>query len=127
MWQYITVALILATSVVNARPQLAEAVPASAQAPTAYNPQSQSSADQSTPIPIISQSESNGLDGTFNYSYEAGNGIKLQNSGFLKKIIVPRYEGDGRAANDPEKEEEIQVQVGSFSYPSPDGTIITVK
>lgn len=59
------------------------------------------------------------------YSYEAGNGIKTQGQGFLKKILVPVLNDDGSESG-REEEKEIVVQTGSYSYPSPDGEIITI-
>lgn len=81
--------------------------------------------EHNTPIPIISQSESNSADGTFNYSYESGNGIKTSGQGFLKKIFVPVLGADGKETGQ-EEEKEIVVQSGSYSYPSPDGELITI-
>lgn len=79
------------------------------------------------PVPIINQSEVNNGDGSYTYSFEAGNGIKVDNSGSLKRVVVPRYDGDGLGPNDPPREDNIVVQQGSYSYPAPDGSIITIK
>jgi hypothetical protein len=79
------------------------------------------------PVPIINQSEINNGDGSYTYSFEAGNGIQVENSGTLKKVIVPRYDGDGLAPNDPPQEQDIVVQTGSYSYPAPDGSLITIR
>lgn len=46
------------------------------------------------------------------YSYETGNGISAQESGFLK--------------NPGQKDLEAQTAQGSYSYTAPDGTPITV-
>lgn len=59
------------------------------------------------------------------FSYETGNGIKLEGSGFTKKAVVPQYDESGARQEDVEK--DVLVQVGSYSYTAPDGQVITVK
>lgn len=58
-------------------------------------------------------------------SYETGNGIKLEGSGFTKKAVVPQYDDTGARQEDVER--DVLVQVGSYSYTAPDGQVITVK
>lgn len=59
------------------------------------------------------------------YSYETGNGIKQQSSGFHKTIFVPRLRSDG-SETDEQEAADILVQTGSFSYTAPDGSIISL-
>lgn len=84
------------------------------------------SQSQTTPISILTQNEENNADGSFNYEFETSNGIKQQASGFLKKVIVARFDGDGKSANEGPGEEEVIVQTGSYSYTDPEGKIITL-
>ncbi|KAG8223517.1 hypothetical protein J437_LFUL002567 [Ladona fulva] len=65
-----------------------------------------------TPVPIIRQDLQHNFDGSYQHSFEAGNGIVAGESGFVKN------------AGDPEK--EIQVAQGQFSYVAPDGSQITL-
>lgn len=58
-------------------------------------------------------------------SYETGNGIKLEGSGFTKKALLPKFDENG--APQGEAEQDVLVQVGSYSYTAPDGQLITVK
>lgn len=58
-------------------------------------------------------------------SYEAGNGIKLEGSGFTKKAVVPKFDEAGTRLAD--EEADVLVQVGSYSYTAPDGQVISVK
>lgn len=62
----------------------------------------------------------------FENSYEAGNGIKQQSSGFLKKISVPLLRSDGTETGE-QQEADILVHTGSYSYTAPDGTLITLN
>nr|CAD7572351.1 unnamed protein product [Timema californicum] len=59
------------------------------------------------PIPILRQESEVNFDGTYKYSYETGNGISHEESGFLKDT------------GDPEN--QSQVVQGSSSYTSPEG------
>ncbi|KAJ8939990.1 hypothetical protein NQ314_010930 [Rhamnusium bicolor] len=72
-----------------------------------------SAAPQEPPIPIISQDAEVGFDGTYHSSYETGNGIISEEHGVLKNPGVEDLEA-----------EEVS---GSFSYPSPDGTVIRLS
>lgn len=59
-------------------------------------------------------------------SYETSNGIRVENVGYLKKIIIPKTEtGDGQVID--EHEELVLVQTGSYSYSDPEGNIITLR
>ncbi|KNC29322.1 hypothetical protein FF38_02446 [Lucilia cuprina] len=79
-----------------------------------------------TPATIIKQIDVNNPDGSFNSSYETSNGIKVENVGYMKKILVPRTETeDGQVIE--EHEELILVQTGSYSYLDPEGNVITLK
>ncbi|XP_073848290.1 cuticular protein 49Ag [Musca autumnalis] len=79
-----------------------------------------------TPATIIKQVDVNNPDGSFNSSYETSNGIKVENIGYMKKILVPRQETeDGQIIE--EHEEMILVQSGSYSYMDPEGNIITLR
>jgi hypothetical protein len=58
-------------------------------------------------------------------SFEASNGIKVEESGFVKPAIDIRTGlGDNK---DSEAGGDIQVIQGSFSYTAPDGTPINLK
>ncbi|XP_037923220.1 endocuticle structural glycoprotein SgAbd-4 [Hermetia illucens] len=79
-----------------------------------------------TPIPIVAQYSNNAPDGSFNTTYETGNGIKVQNSGYIKRIHVPAHEDESGKLVE-EHEEDIIVQVGSFSYTDTDGNVISLS
>ncbi|XP_066991474.1 endocuticle structural glycoprotein ABD-4 [Anabrus simplex] len=66
------------------------------------------------PIPIISYVNNLNPDGSYQWSYETGNGIKADETGSLKKAINPE---DGN----------VVVAQGQFSYTAPDGTPIQVQ
>nr|CAD7593421.1 unnamed protein product [Timema genevievae] len=69
----------------------------------------------STPIPfipIIRFDKEQGEDGSYKTSYETGNNIIAEETGFLKNVGI--------------KDEEALVQHGSYSYTSPEGDLITV-
>lgn len=116
---------LIAIQAVSARPQDAPAAPSS------------------TPIPIVSQTEVVGPDGTFNYrfvlsfwedfcfkncyfSYESGNGIKFEQSGYVKKAAVDAAKTSELRETD-EDNDDIQVLQGSYSYTAPDGQLIQLK
>ncbi|XP_063361331.1 endocuticle structural glycoprotein SgAbd-2-like [Cydia amplana] len=63
-------------------------------------------------IPIVRQSQEVNFDGSYQYSYETGNGITAQEQGYLKNAGV--------------KDAEAQVAQGSYSYTSPEGIPITI-
>ena len=65
-----------------------------------------------TPIPILRQESIVNPDGSYQYSYETGNGIVAEEQGYLKNAGNP--------------ETEAQVAQGSYSYTGPDGVPITV-
>ncbi|XP_058819535.1 larval cuticle protein LCP-17-like [Topomyia yanbarensis] len=80
----------------------------------------QGSSSDST-APIVSDTSDIKPDGSFQYSYETGNGIKAESQGSLKSVQVPKADGSGT------EEAQALVQTGSFSYKSPDGTPIELK
>ncbi|XP_019867095.1 endocuticle structural glycoprotein SgAbd-8 [Aethina tumida] len=84
----------------------------------------QQNSGNTTPIPIINQTEETGPDGSVNFSYETGNGISVQENLFTKKD--DRVRG---TAEDPENPTGglIQVIQGTFSYTAPDGQVITLR
>ncbi|KOX73208.1 Endocuticle structural glycoprotein SgAbd-2 [Melipona quadrifasciata] len=67
-----------------------------------------------TPIPILHWNKQQEHDGTYKTSYETGNNIIAEESGYIKKV------GEG------EEQGEALVQQGSFSYTSPEGKLITI-
>lgn len=64
-------------------------------------------------IPILSFQKEQTADGSYKTSYETGNNIIAEESGFLKNPGV--------------ENEEALVQHGSYSYTSPEGTVINVR
>ncbi|XP_055687234.1 pupal cuticle protein 36-like [Lutzomyia longipalpis] len=69
------------------------------------------SGPQEPPIAIISYENENNGDGSYRYSYETANGIKVEEEGEIKN---------------KGSENEILSVRGSYSYTAPDGTPITV-
>jgi len=65
-----------------------------------------------TPIPIIAQTQELNLDGSYQYSYQTGNGISAGESGYLKN---------------PGTEAEGQVAQGYYLYTGPDGVVYQVE
>ncbi|CAH0727799.1 unnamed protein product, partial [Brenthis ino] len=63
-------------------------------------------------IPIIRQTQEINPDGSYQFSYETGNGIAAQEQGYLKNRGI--------------KDTEAQVAQGSYSYTSPEGLPISV-
>ncbi|XP_067631797.1 endocuticle structural glycoprotein ABD-4 [Eurosta solidaginis] len=63
------------------------------------------------PIPIIRQEQEVNFDGSYQYSYETGNGIQADEAGYLKNA---GSEAEGQSAQ------------GSFSYTSPEGVPIRI-
>ncbi|CAB3221321.1 unnamed protein product [Arctia plantaginis] len=76
-----------------------------------YQPQPQYSPSNQE-IPILKQEQNINPDGSYEYSYETGNGIAAQEQGSLK-------------SSGPNSEPSIAVQ-GSFSYTDLDGTPISL-
>lgn len=67
-----------------------------------------------------------GPDGTFNYSYESANGIKFEQSGYVKKgPATAARSGELQEADD--EDNDIQVLQGSYSYIAPDGQQISLR
>ncbi|KAL1512618.1 hypothetical protein ABEB36_002181 [Hypothenemus hampei] len=83
------------------------------------SPQQQSG---STPIPIVSQSAETKEDGGFSYSFETGNGIKVEESGNIRQGTQGRS-----IAGDEDGNNTILVLQGSFSYQAPDGQLISLR
>ncbi|KAE8573929.1 endocuticle structural glycoprotein SgAbd-2 [Halyomorpha halys] len=72
-------------------------------APQQYNP----------PVPIVAQSQDGpNPDGSYQSSYQTGDGISAQERGYLKN---------------PGTEGEAQVAEGGFSYTAPDGQVISIN
>ncbi|CAK9801706.1 Endocuticle structural glycoprotein SgAbd-2 [Anthophora plagiata] len=67
-----------------------------------------------TPIPILHWNKQQEHDGTYKTSYETGNNIIAEESGYIKKV------GEG------EEQGEALVQQGSYSYTSPEGKLISI-
>ncbi|XP_047514888.1 endocuticle structural glycoprotein SgAbd-2-like [Pieris napi] len=75
-----------------------------------YSPQQQY---QPQIIPILRQTQELNPDGSYQWSYETGNGIAAQEQGYLKNAGI--------------KDAEAQVAQGSFSYTSPEGVPISLN
>ncbi|CAG9769031.1 unnamed protein product [Ceutorhynchus assimilis] len=93
-------------------------------APQAAGTSPQQHQDGSTPIPIVSQSAETKEDGGFSYSFETGNGIKVEESGTLKQGAPQARSLDG--GNETSSDTVVVLQ-GSFSYTAPDGQVINLK
>uniref|UniRef100_A0A2A4J2I4 Uncharacterized protein n=1 Tax=Heliothis virescens TaxID=7102 RepID=A0A2A4J2I4_HELVI len=80
-----------------------------------YQPQYQQQPQysQGQVIPILKQTQEVNFDGSYQYSYETGNGIAAQEQGYLKNAGV--------------KDAEAQVAQGSFTYTSPEGIPISLS
>lgn len=63
-------------------------------------------------VPIVAYSNDISHDGSYAYSYQTGDGITAQESGYLK--------------NPGQRDYESQAVQGSYSYTSPEGQPITV-
>ncbi|CAG9858884.1 unnamed protein product [Phyllotreta striolata] len=108
----ISVVFPIIVSVCFGAPQQSPIVQNSAQHPGAATP-GQPGGD-ATPIAIINQTaDSNPADGSFQFSFETANGIKIEEKGYLK---------DG--ANSSEK---IQVIEGSVSYTDNEGNPVNLR
>lgn len=59
-------------------------------------------------------------------SFETGNQIKQEATGYVKKVHVPRLRSDGSQSDEYDTADVI-VQTGSYSYVAPDGTLISVS
>lgn len=77
------------------------------------------------PIAILSQSYTNDGAGTYQSSFEAANGIKSTSDGELKNAKVAEVDANGQTIG--EKDGQIQVQHGEYSYTSPEGQKIVTK
>lgn len=67
-------------------------------------PQQQQQQPTTEPIPIIKQEQEVNFDGSYKWSYETGNGIQAEESGFLKN------------AGDPENEAQVIYFLFIFSF-----------
>ncbi|XP_069674207.1 endocuticle structural glycoprotein SgAbd-4-like [Periplaneta americana] len=83
---------------------------AAASAAPQYQPNIQG--QYTTPVPILSQNSIINPDGSYQWSYETGNGIAASEEGFLKNAGNP--------------ETEAQVAQGQFSYTGDDGIPISL-
>ncbi|XP_077302942.1 uncharacterized protein LOC143923235 [Arctopsyche grandis] len=79
-----------------------------------------------TPVPIVAQLEEFDEKGGYKYSFESGNGIKVEGSSFVKTIPFRRTKENADLKDAPTNE-EIQVLEGSYSYIAPDGSMISLK
>ena len=68
--------------------------------------------NQKQVIPILKFDSQQNHDGSYRYGYETGNGIAVQEQGYVKNLGV--------------KDSEIQTAQGFFSYTSPEGKPITL-
>ncbi|EEB15861.1 Endocuticle structural glycoprotein SgAbd-2, putative [Pediculus humanus corporis] len=67
-------------------------------------------------VPIVSYSNDIGLDGSFQYSYQTGDGISAQANAQVRNV-------GGRDVENS----VVQTVQGSYSYTAPDGQVITVN
>lgn len=67
-------------------------------------------------VPILQYSNDLSIDGSYQYSYQTGDGINANANGVLKNL-------GGRDAENS----VAQVVQGSYSYTAPDGQVITVN
>lgn len=63
---------------------------------------------------------------TISCSYESGNGIKVEQSGYLKRAPSTSSRS-GELKEGEEEEDEVQVLQGSYSYTAPDGQQISLR
>jgi len=70
------------------------------------------SAVGTTPIPIVARSQDANLDGSYQYSYQTGNGISAGESGYVKDAGT---QNEGEAAQ------------GYYAYTGPDGVVYQVE
>lgn len=61
------------------------------------------------------------------HSFETGNHIKQQVSGYHKTVFVPRIRDDGTKSADEYDTADVIVQSGQYSYVAADGSIISVS
>lgn len=104
MFKFISIALfVLAVQSTTARPQ----------------------SDSTTPIAIVSQTQTIDGDGNFNYAFESADGVKEEGSGSLKTLKVPKVDPQtGQTVG--EEDGQGLVQKGKYSYTAPDGQFIEV-
>ncbi|CAG9560439.1 unnamed protein product [Danaus chrysippus] len=66
--------------------------------------------------PILSYSNTHGIDGSYSYSFTTGDGKQVQENGFLKDAYIDNIG----------QPQGTQVKEGSYSYISPEGTPIQI-
>ncbi|XP_026328500.1 late embryogenesis abundant protein, group 3-like [Hyposmocoma kahamanoa] len=81
---------------------------------------------QPTVIPIVSQSDELESNGTYKFSYETANGIKREETSY-NKVLPKGRSADSNEGGENNESDEIHVQIGSYSYTAPDGTLISVR
>ncbi|KAE8739216.1 Cuticle Protein CPR RR-1 16 [Frankliniella occidentalis] len=77
------------------------------------NQQFQNYQQRAAAAPILQYSNDVNPDGSFQYSYQTGDGISAQAAGFTRNLGI--------------KDAEAQVVQGSYSYTGPDGVVYTVN
>lgn len=60
------------------------------------------------------------------YSYETANGIKREETSY-NKVLPKGRSMDSNEGGENDESDEIHVQIGSYSYTAPDGTLISVR
>ncbi|KAJ1524754.1 hypothetical protein ONE63_009633 [Megalurothrips usitatus] len=80
-------------------------------------PQYQQYLQRAVQAPILQYSNDLNPDGSFQYSYQTGDGISAQAAGYTRATAVRDADGNG----------EAQVVQGSYSYTGPDGVVYTVN
>ncbi|XP_069674210.1 endocuticle structural glycoprotein SgAbd-2-like [Periplaneta americana] len=79
------------------------------------------------PVQILTQSAAVNGDGTFSNSFETSDGVKVEQSGYIKPGTAPRSGVAATGDGSDDGAGDIQVIQGSFSYTAPDGTPINLK
>lgn len=67
----------------------------------------------------------NRFNSPFAFSYESGNGIKVEQSGYIKK--APAEAARSGELQEADEDNDIQVVQGSYSYTAPDGQQISLR
>ncbi|OWR45861.1 cuticular protein RR-1 motif 45 precursor, partial [Danaus plexippus plexippus] len=70
----------------------------------------------SATAPILSYSNTHGVDGSYSYSFTTGDGKQAQENGYLKDAYIDNIG----------QPQGTQVKEGSYSYVSPEGTPIQI-
>ncbi|KAK9869770.1 hypothetical protein WA026_003502 [Henosepilachna vigintioctopunctata] len=69
---------------------------------------------------IVNQTDETNADGSFNFSFETSDGVRVQQNGFLKKL-------EAASKNAEEGDGFVQVLMGSYSYTAPNGEVIQLQ